>query len=143
MRRLAVGLGLFIALATCSPAAWAGVELILIERPFHARHLAGVVLDQTGAPISGVLVEVCEPFLAQVRTQTSMEMEQGDCATHPEHALGSTKTDTNGHFAFNQLGLSRTRYLHLRFDGFNPMQLSVKWGLFAHREFRVVMHVAT
>ena len=143
VRPLAASVGAVIALALSAASAWAGLELIVIDKPFHARHLSGIVVDQSGAPISGALVAVCEPTSAQVRTATPAEKEWRLCDNQPEHTLASATTDRNGHFEFKQIGLRHTQYLHMSIDGFNPMQISVKWGLFARREPQVIMHVAT
>jgi hypothetical protein len=112
-----------------SPILARGQELVPYAHPFHAHHLAGVVLDWSGAPVSGVTVEVSDrPFMPS----------NGEAS----HVLASAKTDKNGHFAFPNLNLRTTRYLHLSLPGFDPAEVGVKHRLFAPQELRIKLHIA-
>jgi len=148
MLRTAMTVGVIAAFLLCTPAAWAGIELIVIEKPFHARHLSGVVVDAGGAAIPGVLVEECDtsfsPLPANGPIAQSAPMEMlWDCDRDPRHILASTTTDANVYFAFPQAKRARTHYLHLRLAGFNPMHIAVKTRLFAKASLRIQLEVST
>jgi hypothetical protein len=116
-------MGIIAALLMAAPAAWAGIELIVIERPFHARHLAGVVVDTTGEVVSGAVVEERDPTFNRV--------------------LASTTTDANGHFAFQDAHFGVTYQLKARAKGFNPIQITVRLRHFARAELRIKLWIAT
>jgi hypothetical protein len=122
MYRLAVLFGLVAALLMIALPARA-IELITIEHPFRSHHLAGVVVDTTGAPVSGVVVE--------------------DRDSTFTHVLASTKTDANGYFAFPKAKKGTTHYPHLNNYGFDPMQITVQLGWFAKCNLRIRLYIAT
>ena len=121
-----VGVAVFL-IAVSARAQW---TLVVIERPLHAHNLAGIVSDSNGAPLPGVRIEVCD------RPDTP-------CNSDPKHVLASTTTDGNGHFSFPKISMWRTRYLHLSLSGMDPMEVRVKWSLFAHSQVTIKMVVAT
>jgi len=148
MRRLCAALCSAFAVLSFALPAWGGIDLITIERPYHARSLAGFVVDQSGAPISGVVVEECDASfsprpvsdLAEKPTPVTMLW---DCERDPKHVLASTKTDANGHFAFPGASKVRTHYLHLSLNGWDPMQVIVKVSRLAGSAPRIKMYIAT
>jgi hypothetical protein len=80
--------------------------MIDIEKVQLARSLAAVVLDPTGSPIPGVLVE---------------EFSSGW-----KESLRSTKTDAKGGFSFAPVKRRDVYYLQLRMNGFDPLRVLVK-----------------
>jgi len=124
--------------------ARAQLELITYERPFHVRHLAGIIVDPSGAPISGVRVEVCDslPIRSTDSAGNHMTLEAG-CGQDPNRVRASTTTDVNGHFCFPKTATGRNNSLHLDLPGFDPMLIPVHIRLFARSELRIMMHVAT
>jgi hypothetical protein len=148
MRRQCAALcAAFLILAFALPA-WGGIELITIERPFHARSLAGFVIDATGAPIPGVVVEECDasfsprPIIDSAGKPVPRVMLR-DCDQDPKHILASTTTDANGHFAFPEAKKAAAHYLHLSSSGFDPMQVIVKVSRLARSAPHIQMHIAT
>ena len=130
-------LGIVLAAALCWPSPARGqLELIVVERPFHAHRLAGIVTATSGAALPGVLVQVCD------RAFKRPEEVSSDCAREPRHVLASATTDQNGRFAFKSLKLRCTRGLRLSMNGLDPMEIRVQWRLFAPREVRIEMRVA-
>jgi hypothetical protein len=124
MRRLAVQLCLLVTLLVFAlPARAQGYALIVIEHPFRAHQLAGIVVDPSGASVSGVVVEDCNPAF--------------------DHVLTSTTTDANGYFAFPQAKIGTTHYLHMQFNGFNPMRITVVLRRFAKPRLQIKLHIAT
>jgi hypothetical protein len=147
MKALRVQVGVALALLACSLPAHAQLELITIERPLRASNLAGIVVDPTGAPVSGAVVEDCDalfsPILARgAAGEPAQAVLQGDCDRDPKHVLGSTETDANGHFVFPRANLGTTHYLHLSCRGFDPMQITVKLRFFARPRVRIKLHIA-
>ena len=122
MRRIIVHFGLILALFAYALPARA-IELITIERPFRAQNLAGVVVDSTGATVSGVVVEACDAAYKRV--------------------LATTRTDANGHFAFPKAKIGTTHYLHFQSNGFDPMQITVQLRRFAKGNLRIKLYIAT
>jgi hypothetical protein len=122
-------------------------DLVIIERPFRAHILAGVVVDTAGSPVSGVLVQECDasfsprPLLDPAEKLTPMTM-LWDCRRDPKHVIASTKTDANGRFLFPQTKKTKTHYLQLSLDGFDPMEIVVKLSPFSRSEPHIQMHVA-
>jgi hypothetical protein len=149
MRRFVLWYFLFLTLAVGAPAALAQYELIMIERPFQARHLAGVVVDSTGAPVAGVVIEDCVQTFRKVRapgdTETPVFEERMilDCHFESKHVLASTRTDSEGRFKFPHATMGSTHYLYLSQSGFDPMQIAVKLRFFACAEMRVKLVIAT
>ena len=123
----------FLVLAS-SRFACAQLELIIVERPFHARHLAGIVSDSTGAPIGGVQVKICRgQIVAPVR---------GGCDQDPANILAATTTDVRGRFGFPKVAGQKITWLHLSSRGFDPMEVRVNHCRFAHGEVRIKLQVA-
>ncbi|MGA2834302.1 MAG: carboxypeptidase-like regulatory domain-containing protein [Terracidiphilus sp.] len=123
MRRIGVRLGIFAFLFIFALPALAGVELLILEKPMCAEKLAGVVVDSTGAPVSGVTIEDCDPAFNRV--------------------LLSTTTDSTGHFAFLEAKTGTTHYLHVQANGFDPMRITVVLRRFAKAKLRIRLHIAT
>ena len=149
MRRIAVQIGLVLALLAFALPAHAGIELITFEQPFHAQNLAGVVVDSTGAPVPGVVIEDCVQTFRQVRGSDHSEppvFENAmilDCHSEPKHVLSSTTTDSNGRFKLTHAKMGSTHYLYVYCPGFDPMQITVKLRWFARRNLRIKLHIAT
>jgi uncharacterized GH25 family protein len=101
----------------------AQLERITIERPFRAQNLSGTVVDLTGAPVPGVVVE------------------DRDAAF--KSTLFSTTTDSNGHFVFPPAKNGTLHYPHFESRGFDPMQITVKLHRLARAEVRIRLHVAS
>jgi hypothetical protein len=134
-----------LAFARVAPAQLA---LITVERPFHARALAGVVVDETGSPIPRVVVEECDASFSPRPVQDPGEKLSPttmlwNCDTNPNHIIASTTTDASGHFSFPHAKRAKAHYLHLSLSGFDPMQVIVKVGRFARSEPQIKMTVAT
>jgi len=147
MKAFCVQVGIALALLACSLPALAQLELITFERPLRASSLAGIVVDPTGVPVSGVVVEDCDalfsPVLARGAAGEPAQVAlQGDCDRDPKHVLGSTETDANGHFVFPRAKLGTTHYLHLSCRGFDPMQIAVKLRFFARPGVRIKLYIA-
>jgi hypothetical protein len=139
---------LITALALFSFPAQAQLELITIERPLRANNSAEMVVDPTGAPVPGVMVEECDALFSPIPARGEngepvSEVLPGDCDKEPKHGLASTMTDANGHFAFPKARRGKKHYLHLSCPGFDPMQFSVKLRFFARKEMRIKLHIAT
>jgi hypothetical protein len=122
-------------------------ELITYGRPFFARSLAGVVVDTTGAAVSGVVVEECSVHFTPIPLrgpagESISGVAEGDCAKDPRYVMASVTTDANGHFAFPKAKLGSTHYLHLHSMGFDPMQITVKLRLYARSELRIKLVIA-
>jgi hypothetical protein len=103
--------------------ARAGVELLILEKPMQAEKLAGVVVDSTGAPVSGVTIE--------------------DCNSAFDRVLQSTTTDATGHFAFPAAKIGTTHHLHVQMNGFDPMHITVIMKRPARAKLHIRLYVAT
>lgn len=149
MRRIAIQIGLILALIAYALPARAGIDLITFRYPFHAQSLAGIVVDSAGSPVPGVVIEDCVQTFRQVRGSDHSEppvFEEAmilDCHSEPKHILASTKTDAHGHFEFPQAKMWTTHYLYVMCDGFDPMQITVKLRWFAKGNLRIQLHIAT
>jgi hypothetical protein len=149
MRLLSVLLGLAMAVFVLALPAQAEYQLIEFAYPFHARELAGVVVDQTGAPVPGVVIEDCVQTFGQ--QWTSIHEKKSaidepmllDCHTEPKHILASTTTDSKGRFKFPQPKMGTTHYLYVTRNGFDPMQITVKLRWFAKGNLRIQLAIAT
>lgn len=139
MQRPGQWISVFVISSLFVPSAHAQLELIVIDRPFQARNLAGVVVDSTGAAVPGVLVEECDASF----TRTISGVLVGDCDQDPKHVLASTTTDVNGHFAFPRAKMGTTHYLHVRCNGWDPMPFSVKMRRLARTTLRIRLRTAT
>lgn len=95
-------------------------ETVTIEKPFHARSVSGVVVDPSGAPVSGVTVDDCDPSF--------------------ERVVRSTTTAENGSFDLPKDKKS-VHYLSFRARGFNPLRITVVLRTFAHANFRVKLPI--
>ncbi len=91
-----------------SVPAYAGVELIVVERPFHAHHLAGTIVDSTGFPLSGVSIDICDWPYTPHHFENVPQVVEGDCNENPAHVLASATTDANGRFSFPNLSMRAT-----------------------------------
>ena len=141
--------GLVVAFLACAIPARAQFELIEFRHPFRAHHLAGLVVDVSGAPVPGVLVEDCVQTFGQIRLPGDsdppvFEKEMSlDCHFEPKHVLASTTTDSKGLFKFPHTKMGTTHYLYVSAYGFDPMQITVKLRRFAKRNLRIRLIVAT
>jgi hypothetical protein len=148
MRRIAARISLILALIVFALPAWA-IELITIERPFRAHHLAGVVVDSTGAPVPGVVIEDCIQTFREVRAPGDAEppvFEKRmilDCHSEPKHVLASATTDSNGRFKLTDAKMRTTHYLFVYYPGFDPMQITVRLRWFAKGNLRIQLQIAT
>jgi hypothetical protein len=149
MRRIAVQIGLILAFIVFALPARAQMALIEFAHPFSARNLAGVVVDSTGATVSGVVIEDCVQTFIQARASVEAEtpiFEKRmilDCHSKPEHILASTTTDSNGRFKLTHAKMGSTHYLFVYCPGFDPMQITVKLRWFAKRNLRIRLVIAT
>ena len=98
-------------------------QTIEIENVQLARSLAAVVLDPTGSPIPGVLVEESSP--------------------NWKESLRSTRTDATGGFSFAPVKGRNVYYLQLRMDGFDPLRVRVKIDPKRGKNLRLKLEVAT
>jgi hypothetical protein len=106
MRKIAMRLtAIVVSLGLVSAAYAQGYALVVIEHPFRAQDLAGAVVDPTGAPVEGVVVE--------------------DCDASFMHVLASTQTDEKGRFRFPKAKSGSTHFLRLEVHGFDPMHVTV------------------
>lgn len=148
MRRLAIQIGLVLALIAFALPAWAGLETIVVG-PVHARHLTGVVVDSAGAPVPGVVIEDCVQTFRQVRAPGDTEppiFEEAmilDCHSEPKHVLSSTATDSKGYFKLPHARIGSTHYLYVYCSGFDSMQITVKLRWFAKNNLRIKLVIAT
>src|ERR1035438_4428829 len=126
MRRFCLRFGILVALVAFALPARA-IEFITFEHPFHARNLAGVVVDSTGAPVPGVMIEDCVQTFRQVRASGEAETPERmilDCHSEPKHVLASTTSDYNGHFKLPHAKMGSTHYIFVSYPGFDPMQIT-------------------
>jgi hypothetical protein len=148
MRRPLVWLCGAISIPVFALPVNAQLELIMIERPFHARALSGVVVDPSGAPIPGVVVEECDASfsprpLSDPGEKPSPMTMLWDCDRDSKHIVATVTTDANGRFAFPQAKEAKVHYLHLSLNGFDPMEIVVIVSRFARTEPRIKMTIAT
>ena len=147
-RRAGEWISVFAISFLLAPFARAQLGLITFDRPFHARNLAGVVVDSTGAAVPGVVVEECDALFTplQPRSPTGEAVPgvpEVDCDREPKHVLASATTDANGRFAFQRAKMGTTHYLYLRGYGLDPMKLTVMVRRFARANLRIRIRVAT
>lgn len=121
--RLARAIGLSLLLLAVSPHSQAQLVLITFDHSFQAQKLAGVVLDQSGASVMGVLIEDCDPTFKRVRK--------------------SAWTDENGRFAFRRGRTGTTHYLRVSRGGFDPMRMIVQLKPGAGTELTIQLQIAT
>jgi hypothetical protein len=148
MRRQCAALCAAVAIFVFALPAPGQLQLITIEHPFDAPNLSGVVVDASGVPISGVIVEECDASFTSLpghdpAGKSAPPYMLWDCDRNSRHVTASTKTDTNGHFSFPGTRKAKVHYLHLSLDGFDPMQVMVKLNRSARSELRIQMHIAT
>jgi hypothetical protein len=149
MCRLVVLPGLVVAaLAFALPARAQGYATIVIEHPFRAYNLAGIVIDPSGTPVPGVIVEDCDAIFTSVHAWNSVgkplpDWLETDCDREPKHILSSTTTDASGHFAFPHEKIGTTHYLYLHSNGFDPTKITVKLRHFARTQVQIKLVIAT
>lgn len=123
MRRIAIWLvAIAVSLGTERVALAQGYALVTIEPPFQAQELAGVVVDPSGVPVEGVLVEEWDASFTV--------------------KLASTRTDKEGRFAFPKAKSESTHYLSISKNAFDPMHVTVHIRHLAHAGVRVHLHLA-
>lgn len=98
-------------------------EIVEIEQPQSAKAVAGVVVDPSGAPLSGVTVEErSEDWKAVLR---------------------STETDENGRFHFKPSQNKTVYYLYLSRYGFNWLRIKLQLSKTAKSPLVVKMPIGT
>jgi len=97
-------------------------QVIQIEEPVQSRSLSGIVLDPTGATISGVLVEQCEEGW--------------------KNCFAQTRTDEDGRFSWRHAGNGK-HFLRLSKNGFDPLWITVVVVRSSKTEIRLYLTVAT
>jgi hypothetical protein len=146
MRIPTIWLGLISAMFSVMPPANAQLELITIEKPFTAQSLSGTVVDPTGAPVPGAVVEECRaPFTPiearDAQSKPNGEILHGDCT---QGSIVTTAiTNARGHFSLPMAKEGKTHYLHVASPGFDPMQITVNLKFFARAGVRIRLHIAT
>ena len=98
-------------------------QIIEIEKVQLATSLAAVVIDTTGSPMPGVLVE-----------EFSSDWKQ---------SLRSTKTDATGGFTLAPAKGRDVYYLQLRMNGFDPLRVRVKIDPKQGKNLRLKLEIAT
>ena len=116
MRKLAIGLMLLLF----SPNVKAVRETVVIEKPFHARSVAGITVDPSGGVVSGVEISDCDRDFAQV--------------------YAATTSDVNGRFSLPR-DSRRVHYLKFLAPGFNPLQVTIELRSFAGKDVRVKLPI--
>jgi hypothetical protein len=118
-------LWLIAGLLFCAPVCLhaQGVATIEIQNVQWARSLGAIVLDATGSPISGVLVE--------------------EFSSDWKESLRSTKTDTSGSFTFAPVKGRGIYYLQLRMNGLDPLRVRVKLDAKRGKNLHLKMEVAS
>ena len=102
---------------------YAQYTTIEIEKVQLAHSLAAVVLDPSGSPVPGVLVE--------------------EYGSNWKESLRSTKTDATGGFTFTPVKGRDVYYLQLRMNGFDPLRIRVKIDPKQGKTLRLKLEVAT
>jgi len=138
-----------IVLAICSIAstAHAQIELIEIGYPIRARHLAGVVLDPSGAGVPGVLIGECavatgKPAPEVPAFASGFGAFQASCGGDNEHVVAWAVSDSAGHFAVPNVTSARAHKLVISAAGFDPIRLTVRLRRIARKEMRITLKVA-
>jgi len=116
MRRLLLILSLLLV-----PNSITAQDTYQIEKPFQARSLAGVVVDNNGSKIPGVLVE----WLGSDRKSVQ----------------DKKVTDTEGAFVFSERG-KKKYLLRLTKDGWSPMYVTVIVDKKAKANLELTMNIA-
>jgi len=98
------------------------LQLVRIEQPFHARNVAGTIIDPSGAEIPGVDVE---------------RMDSKFVTT-----IQKTATDAQGAFRFSSLPQG-TYYLQLSKPGFDPTEVTVMSGGKYDKHLTISLPIAT
>ena|SRR5579862_2056712 len=98
-------------------------QTVEIEKVQLARSLGAVVLDPTGSPISGALVE--------------------EFGSDWKESLRTTKTDATGRFSLAPVKGRDVYYLQLRMNGFDPLRVRVKIDPKQGKNLRLKLEVAT
>ena len=98
-------------------------QTIEIEKVQLARSLAAMVLDPTGPPIPGVLVE--------------------EFSSDWKESLRSTRTDATGGFTFAPVKGRDVYFLELRINGFDPLRVRVKIDPKQGKNLRLKLELAT
>ena len=98
------------------------LQLVRIEQPFHARNVAEIIIDPSGAGIPDVGVE---------------RMDSKFVTTIQE-----TTTDARGAFHFSDLP-NGTYYLRLSKPGFDPTEVTVMTGGKYDKQLTISLPIAT
>jgi hypothetical protein len=94
-------------------------ELVVIERPFHARRVSGIVLDPLGEPLAAAEVRDYDPQFKEI--------------------LAATRTDQRGNFSLPNGGRS-VHHLRIYARGMNPLQATIILRLFSRSRIRIKLH---
>ena len=113
-------LGAFAIIVLAAQRASAVYELIVIEKPFHARSVSGIVLDPVGQRLAGAEVKDYDSGFTNIRQ--------------------STTTDEQGRFSLSRSGQS-VHYLRIYARGMNPLQITVVLRPLAKPGIRVKVHI--
>jgi hypothetical protein len=123
MWRIGRAFGLVATACAFALSSLAQYETIEIARPFSAHRLAGIVVDPSGAPVKGAVVEECDATFSLVHSTTT--------------------ADADGYFAFPDAKIGSTFHLQAKSLGFDPMRITVKLRRFARAELRIELVIAT
>ena len=100
--------------------AGAVYQTVVIEKPFHARSVAGITVDPSGSVVGGVVISDRDRDFA--------------------HVYATTTSDANGHFSLPR-DSRRVHYLKFLAPGFNPLQVTIELRSFANRDVRVKLPI--
>jgi len=143
-----VGFGVVLLLGI-SASARAGIELVEIESAIHARHLAGIIVDPTGAPISGVLVKECASSAGGAQDSPPPEFAReftqfdSNCENTNKLVVAWAISDSSGHFVLPKLSSNGPYQILVSSNGFDPMRMTIKLRFLAPKQLRIKMHIAT
>jgi hypothetical protein len=98
-------------------------QIIEIEKVQLATSLSAVVIDNTGSPMLGVVIE-----------EFSSDWKQ---------SLRSTKTDATGGFTLAPVKGRDVYYLQLKMNGFDPLRVRVKIDPKQGKNLRLKLEIAT
>jgi hypothetical protein len=112
--KMAGRVGAVVLLGLFAQPLFAVYQLVEIRIP--AKRLAGVVIDPSGAPISGVNIK-----LQRCDFQADGQMKRR------EPVLSTTQTDSQGLFSFTSDLRPRNACLIFGAEGFNPLLVGIEW----------------
>jgi hypothetical protein len=123
MRRIAMKIGLVLALMAFALPAQTQGNMTVVYKPVNVRHLNGVVTySGSREGIMGAIVEDCDPMY--------------------KHILASTTTDRSGRFSFPHVKYGSVHYLNVRYPGWDLTRIPVTIRLFAKPELHKYLVIA-